>query len=171
MAEDRNDFLSRWSRRKLGGANAEAAPATPAPAPANAVSGAAAAPAPLPSPETLGIDSDFTAFMRGEVDEGVRRAALKKLFADPRFNVMDGLDIYIDDYSIENPIPPGMLARLEHSRGTLIGTEERERAHAQSAAQETAAPQARQVDSAPGATAPVQPEEKNGDPGQDPEAV
>ena len=41
--------------------------------------------------------------------EDVRRAALKKLFSDPRFNVMDGLDVYIDDYSKTEPIPPEML--------------------------------------------------------------
>ena len=33
------------------------------------------------------------------VDESLKRQALRKLFADPRFNVMDGLDVYIDDYT------------------------------------------------------------------------
>ena len=31
---------------------------------------------------------------------------MKKLFADPHYNVMDGLDVYIDDYSKPDPIPP-----------------------------------------------------------------
>ena len=53
------------------------------------------------------FDSDYRAFFHPKVGEDVRRAALKKLFADPRFNVMDGLDVYIDDYSKEAPIPPG----------------------------------------------------------------
>ena len=32
-------------------------------------------------------------------------AAMKKLFTDPHFNVMDGLDIYIDDYRKPDPLP------------------------------------------------------------------
>ncbi len=104
-------FLSRWSRRKRAAAMA------PAPAAATAV----ATPAPaLPALESVTIDSDFTAFMHAKVDEGVRRAALKKLFGDPRFNVMDGLDTYIDDYSIEDPIPSALLAQLEHAKATLF---------------------------------------------------
>ncbi len=47
----------------------------------------------------LGPDSDFGQFLRQEISEEVRRKAMKTLFADPHFNVMDGLDIYIDDYT------------------------------------------------------------------------
>ena len=50
----------------------------------------------LPPVDTLTIESDFTKFMRPGVDEVQKRGALKKLFSDPRFNVMDGLDTYID---------------------------------------------------------------------------
>ena len=64
--------------------------------------------------------------MHAKVDERVRRMALKKLFSDPRFNVMDGLDVYIDDYSKEDPIPPGMLAQLQHARSTLFGPQTEE---------------------------------------------
>ena len=46
-------------------------------------------------------------------------SALKKLFADPHFNRMDGLDIYIDDYTKPDPMPRAMLARLNQSR--LLG--------------------------------------------------
>ena len=42
-------------------------------------------------------DSDFGQFLRQEVSEEIRRKALKTLFADPQFNVMDGLDTYIDE--------------------------------------------------------------------------
>ncbi len=68
----------------------------------------------------LGPDSDFGQFLRQEISEEVRRTAMKTLFADPRFNVMDGLDIYIDDYSISDPIPEAMLASLNQVR-TLFG--------------------------------------------------
>ena len=107
MARDGEDFLRRWSRRKLD-APAKA-PAAPAEAP------------PLPAPDSLTFESDFKAFMQSKVEEGVKRAALKKLFSDPHFNVMDGLDIYIDDYSKDDPIPAAMLAGLQHSRTTLFG--------------------------------------------------
>jgi Protein of unknown function (DUF3306) len=64
----------------------------------------------------LTSDSDFGQFMRQEISEEVRRKAMKTLFADPHFNVMDGLDIYIDDYSISEPIPPEMMATLNQAR-------------------------------------------------------
>jgi hypothetical protein len=110
MARDDEDFLRRWSRRKLDAANAP--PLAPE---ATAV--------PLPSPDSLTFESDFKAFMQAKVEESVKRAALKKLFSDPRFNVMDGLDIYIDDYSKDVPLPQEMLERLAHARATLLGPE------------------------------------------------
>jgi hypothetical protein len=108
--------LSRWSRRKRA-----AAAETPAPAPASAPAavpasapGVSGPPAPveLPPVESLTFESDFTAFLRPGVDDKVKRAALKQLFRDPRFNIMDGLDTYIDDYTKADPIPPDILADL-----------------------------------------------------------
>jgi uncharacterized protein DUF3306 len=118
-------FLSRWSRRKEEARNA------PPPAPAGKTK-APESPAPeLPSLDKLSIDSDFRPFFHPKVDEDVRRAALKKLFGDPRFNVMDGLDVYIDDYSKTEPIPPEMMAGLRQAQNILQwakeDTEERER--------------------------------------------
>ena len=116
--------LSRWSRRKLEAARAEAAPPEVAPVPVAAAPAATpavsatAAPAPsppeavLPPVDTLTFDSDFAPFLKPEVDPATQRAALKKLFSDPRFNVMDGLDTYIDDYTKADPMPAGMLERL-----------------------------------------------------------
>jgi hypothetical protein len=100
-----------------------AGPATPV---AAAVDAPAPAPAPAPSPPPpptptlddvaqLTPQSDFAAFVKPEVDPQVRQAALKKLFADPHFNVMDGLDVYIDDYNTPDPLPPGMLRQLNQS--------------------------------------------------------
>jgi len=116
MARDPQDFLRRWSRRKQDAAAQAKAPAAKPDE---------AAPA-LPPLDSLTFESDFKAFMHAKVEEGVKRAALKKLFADPRFNVMDGLDIYIDDYSKDDPIPQEMLARLQHARATLFGREEKQ---------------------------------------------
>lgn len=108
--------LSRWSRRKLAAAAEAPAPgpvSAPAvvPAPAPGVSGPPA-PVELPPVESLTFDSDFTAFLRPGVDDRVKRAALKQLFRDPRFNIMDGLDTYIDDYTKADPIPADILADL-----------------------------------------------------------
>jgi hypothetical protein len=80
-----------------------------------AAAGAESKPA-LPPVESLTVDSDFTAFMQAGVDENVRRSALRKLLRDPRFNVMDGLDTYIDDYSIPSPIEPEVVRTLRQAR-------------------------------------------------------
>lgn len=137
MADDNDGFLSRWSRRKAqvqrGLPPADpalapaAAPAAPAPAPAPApVAAAPAVPAPAaPPPPTLDDvalltpDADFSRFVAPQVDGEVKNAALKKLFADPHFNVMDGLDTYIDDYGKPDPLPAGMLRQMAQSR--LLG--------------------------------------------------
>ena len=105
--------LARWSRRKLEGGR-EAAPVAPSAAPAAPATASAPAPAApeLPSVESLGFDSDFTAFLRPGVDDKLKRAALKQLFRDPRFNVMDGLDVYIDDYTKADPIAPEVVQDL-----------------------------------------------------------
>ena len=129
-------FLSRWSRRKLDqkeGRALEADPLpvavplppqpSPQPFPASGRGGqtmetpvAAAEPkAPPPTLEdaaALTPASDFKPFMAGDVAPQVRNAAMKKLFADPHFNVMDRLDTYIDDYSKADPIPESMLRQM-----------------------------------------------------------
>ncbi len=74
----------------------------------------------MPPVESLSLSSDFTAFLKDEVSEALRRKALHKLFSDPHFNQMDGLDIYIDDYSQPDPIPPEILAKLQHAREWLM---------------------------------------------------
>lgn len=94
----------------------------PAPASPSAASPVAVPlPADLPPVDTLTADSDFSPFMRPGVDADLRREALKKLLHDRRFNVMDGLDVYIDDYTKFKPIEPSLarelLARL-HPRAS-----------------------------------------------------
>jgi hypothetical protein len=61
-------------------------------------------------------ESDYSRFVATGVDEGVKRAAMKKLFTDPHFNVMDGLDTYIDDYGMPDPIPLAMLRQMNQSK-------------------------------------------------------
>lgn len=127
MSDDH--FLSRWSKRKHAAHRGEAAekpaatqpptPAIPRPHDAAQAGTAAASPEagrpdePLPPIESLTPDSDFTAFMRPGVDPATRRAALRVLVRDPRFNVMDGLDVYIDDYTKSDPIPEEWMGKLQ----------------------------------------------------------
>ena len=134
--------LKRWSRRKLEtaraapaspGPPAAAESASPVPAPAAGTVPASASgsedanpgPAPLPPVDSLSFDSDFTPFLQPKVDETVKREALKKLFQDPRFNVMDRLDVYIDDYSLPDPISPDMVRQLLHARSFFAPVETR----------------------------------------------
>ncbi len=135
MAEGDSGFLNRWARRKsdvLKGRPLEepAIVATPAPLAASAPLPAEGLPQPVSHPDSepgaeppkislslddvkqLTNDSDFKPFMAHDVGPEVRNAAMKKLFADPHYNVMDGLDIYIDDYSKADPIPESMLRQM-----------------------------------------------------------
>ena len=57
-------------------------------------------------------ESDFKPFMQRAVAPEVKNAAMKKLFADPHFNIMDGLDIYIDDYSQPSPLSAADLKSM-----------------------------------------------------------
>ena len=114
-------FFARWSRVKAEARQEPVVPDIAAEPPS--VEGAPAepeAPAPtLEQVESLTPDSDFTPFVARGVDEAVRRAALKKLFADPHFNVMDGLDTYIEDYNKFEPLTPLMVAALNHAKDLI----------------------------------------------------
>ena len=111
-------FLSRWSRLKKaerrGEGEGEPVPVVPAQPPAAEArpAGAVPVPEPLPPVESLTTESDFTPFMKSEVDPLLRRQALKTLFQDPRFNVMDGLDVYIADFAKPDPLPEGWLEKM-----------------------------------------------------------
>lgn len=77
---------------------------------------------PLPTQDDLDQlthESDFSVFMGKGVDEGIKRSAMKKLFSDPQFNIMDGLDIYIDDYTKFEAMTPSVLASLNHVKNLL----------------------------------------------------
>lgn len=166
-----SSFLSRWSRRKVAvregkavPAEPPAAPVPPGPPPAAADAGPVVAPEPVPA-EPLPTLADaallkpgdnIARFVASGVDQAVKRAALKTLFADPHFNVMDGLDIYIDDYSKSEPIPMDVLRRMRQSEtlGLFEPTdEEREAARAAQAAMESDAATADTGAGDPGAEA------------------
>jgi hypothetical protein len=136
MGTDPDNFFSRWSQRKtqvrtgqavavdpefppqVSGRPEERALAEPVASPADASATVESAPPAEPPVPTLddvaqlGKDSDFKPFVARNVPAEVRNAAVKKLFADPHFNVMDGLDIYIDDYSQPSPLPATLMAKM-----------------------------------------------------------
>ncbi len=143
MNGDRADgFLSRWARRKEQVRSGEAVAAeasAPAPAPLPAAPAPAVVPAvlvvevhaavsekpaetpaePLPTMADVALltrESDYSRFVAPGIDDGVKRAAMKKLFSDPHFNVMDGLDTYIDDYGKPDPIPLAMLRQMNQAK-------------------------------------------------------
>lgn len=127
-------FLGRWSRRKVDAREgkpleepaavpqAKATPVTSqvvAPASQDRADGlepvALPPEAPPPTLEDAGRltpESDFKPFVARGVSPDVKNAAMKKLFTDPHYNVMDGLDIYIDDYSLPDPLPKSMIRQM-----------------------------------------------------------
>jgi hypothetical protein len=117
-------FLGRWSERKQalrqGKAIDEELQALASKAPAVGDPQQASAPAQLPTPPAptledalaLSADSDFRPFVSRELAPEVRNTAMKKLFADPHFGVMDRMDVYIDDYSKADPLPESMLRKM-----------------------------------------------------------
>ena len=133
------NFLSRWARRKKASKEEHALPtanvlAEPAPVVVKPGAGTQL-PEPLPPVESLTYESDFTAFMKPEVEPGLRRQALKTLLQDPRFNVMDGLDVYIDDYSKPDPLPEGWLEKMNQVKRLGIFDEPSEEPQPEPAAQ------------------------------------
>ena len=137
--EPEEPFISRWSRLKARAreqaapvAEAGAAPpqaqaaedtppqaasqqsAPPQTAPPQAAPTQAAPPPELPDIDLLGEDSDYSAFLAEGVDATLRRKALRKLFHSPKFNVLDGLDDYMGDYTQFEPLGSIVTADMRH---------------------------------------------------------
>ena len=137
-------FFDRWSRGKQQARagevpgepeqpQAEASPdqlvAAPTvepetPSGQSPVDGVETTPLTLDDVKALQIDSDFRPFVSQDVSPEVRNAAFRKLFSDPHFNVMDGLDTYIDDYSKPSPLPEGALRQMASAKFLKLFDEE-----------------------------------------------
>ena len=69
----------------------------------------------MPDIETLDEHSDFSSFMSTSVSEGLRKMALKKLFMGASYNIRDGLDEYDGDYTKFEKMPATMVtADMKH---------------------------------------------------------
>jgi len=132
-------FLGRWSQRKQAvreGKALDESPETPVIKPLSVVNleevpAPSTPPPPPPSLEDvqrLTPQSNFAPFVARDVAPEVRNAAMKKLFADPHYNVMDRLDIYIDDYSKPDPLPESMLRQMASAKFLKVFADEEESA-------------------------------------------
>ena len=112
--ETKEPFLQRWSRRKKEDkAQLPAADENPVPA--------------LPPTEQLTPESDFTGFMHPKVEDALRRAALKKLFADPHFRLPDPYEPFSGDWNVGEPISQELLATLNQAKTHLFSENEEEK--------------------------------------------
>lgn len=128
MSDDRRSFISRWSRRKRATREEDATPsaANRQPPPSEAVvvappepgASAADAVADLPDVETLDESSDFTAFLREGVPDGLRRQALRRLWRlNPVFANVDGLNDYDEDFTNAATVVEGLKSAYRAGRG------------------------------------------------------
>lgn len=97
-------FLSRWSRRKQKARTAPTPAVVEAAAePDDAVQERAEPPSPppdLPPIESLGKDSDYSAFLQPGVPAEQRQQALSRLWAtDPTLMAPEVMDLHMQDYS------------------------------------------------------------------------
>jgi hypothetical protein len=118
-------FLSRFSRRKTMARRAASDAALPTSpdqleeAQTSASDTQEEQPAPLtdedmPPVESLTADSDYSGFLSPKVSEQLRNLALRKLFHSDKFNVIDELDEYIEDYTYFEPLGDTVTADIRH---------------------------------------------------------
>ena len=131
-AEPRNPPTRESNAPASAGAASPVARASQAATPSATSPAQTQAPAARPLPtladaQQLTSESDFTGFMARGVAPDVKNVAMKKLFSDPHFNVMDRMDIYIDDYSQPDPLPMAMLRQMTSAKTLNLFDDEPEK--------------------------------------------
>ena len=137
MGPDDGLTLSRWSRLKRRGGETSGAPSSEVSTAPDLAGEAKAATLPLPTAEagnvaelslpelsSISLVEDFTPFMQAKIPQALRQQALKALFKEPHFNVMDGLDTYIDDYTVFEPISPEVMSTLSSWKTIMNPTQQ-----------------------------------------------
>lgn len=110
----------------------------------------------LPHPDTLDRNSDFSAYLTKRVSSAFRRAAMRRLFSSPAFNVRDGLDDYDDDYTQFQSLGNTVTAHMRHHTERL---RQREQDKAEQAERDAEAERARTAEqSEPEQTAEREPD-------------
>ncbi len=89
---------------------------------------------PLPDPATLSLADDFSVVLRAKVPEALKRQAMRQLFEQPHFNVVDGLNVYMEDFNAIPEFPRDELALPRHAREVLDPTPQQALRQAQAAA-------------------------------------
>jgi len=117
MAQEKENFLGRWSRLKRE-QEEKSVPQK---------NEAQDQPPELPPLDQLTPDSEFSGFMHPKVADALRRAALKKLFADPHFNIPDPYEAYSGDWTVGEAIPDEMMATLNQARTLLFSEKEEQK--------------------------------------------
>lgn len=129
--EQDENFLSRWSRRKQASREGRDVAQPPLPAdapveagrgreasdtraeqqrpdaasdPGEALSGDEAEAPELPPIDSLTGESDYGPFMRPGVDPALRRLALRKMWQNPKYAVVDDLDPFRADFAAFTPL-------------------------------------------------------------------
>ena len=90
----------------------------------------------IPPVESLTPQSDFSCFMHLKVEDSLRRVALKKLFADPHFNIPDPYEAYSGDWTVGEPISNELLATLNQARTLLFSEEDKKKEEEKKLAEE-----------------------------------
>lgn len=97
----------------------------------------------MPSLDTISDSSDVSEFFSPGVSETLRKAALRKLFHSPAFNIVDGLDDYDDDFSTFQALGDILTADMRHQ---MELEEEREKSQDLESMDETLHTEANQTD-------------------------
>jgi hypothetical protein len=132
-------FFSRWARLKKESREAVPAvkadvpelPAECAPEPGDDADSQAMAapevtqrpaeePPELPPLESLTAESDFGAFMHPGVDSALRRAALRKMFSNPIYAVVDELDPFRADFAAFTPLGSTITSDMKFHAERLL---------------------------------------------------
>jgi hypothetical protein len=145
-------FLSRWARLKREARENEAtaakAPPEVAPPPAEnalteaaegaegarAGADAAGAVPELPSLDSLTGESDFGAFMAAHVSPELRRQALRKMFTNAKYAIVDPLDPYRADYGAFTALGDTVTSDMKYHVERLLRKELEQAAEAAEAA-------------------------------------
>jgi hypothetical protein len=117
MAQEKENFLDRWSRLK----REQEEKAVPQKTESQDK------PPELPPVDKLTPQSEFSGFMHPKVEDALRRVALKKLFSDPHFNIPDPYEAYSGDWTVGEAIPDEMLATLNQARTLLFSEDEKKK--------------------------------------------
>jgi hypothetical protein len=96
--ETPDNFLARWSQRKSDSARQIVDP-PPAESPQPEPEPQVLTDEDMPPLESLGQDSDYSGFLSPGVSENLRQLALSKLFRSAKFNVVDNMNDYAEDYT------------------------------------------------------------------------